>query len=212
MKDKIIKKIKELSWKKWAMIAGGLGLIVLGFWFAGLWGTNRDNLILAMGFVLCVPGGGYLVYLGFREQIKGAEVMIVGSEKPTGPVNSLNIYAIKIDGIIYASKIAFEWVDNPIGQLQQCLNNGQWYYIHRGILEIISGKITQPEPEPFLLPDSQYFDPAEFANVIKMPAHQRLFERQTPLFQKIAPVFMVIAFGLAIIGFIASAPVPVPGG
>ena len=202
-------KIEELNkrnwrywrkyWKQSLCVIGGLLVLAVGFILATLWTGQRDNMFLTLGVIVAWPGGIYLIYRGIR----GAEhdVVIVGSEKPAGPVNSLNIYARKdkTTGKICADKVAFDMVYEPQGQPQQCTNNGKWYYVH-------IWDIAKQELLPFILPDSQYFDPREFANVIKMPADKKLFERQASMLQKVAPWVMVVAFLISILGMVMTAP------
>lgn len=186
-------------WKQSLYVIGGLGALLVGFFLALLWAENSGDILLAMGVIVTWPGGIYLIYRGIRGPER--DVVIVGSAKPTGEVNSLNIYARKDkdSGKIYAEKVAFEMTYEPLGQPQQCINNGKWYYVH--IWDIGGNKLI-----PFVLPDSQYFDPREFANVIKMPAHKRLFERQASMLQKVAPWIMVIAFIISLLGMVMTTP------
>ena len=202
-KEDLLKLLK--GWRRWTYIAGGLACIILGYMLASLWSQQRDNRVVALGVVLLWPLGAFLIYRSWHKQ--DDEVVIVGEDKPTVAVNCLNIYARKDTGTgkIYPVKVAFEWMNNPVGQPQQCINNGRWYFVN--VFDIKAQRLI-----PLVLPDAQYFDPREFANVIKMPAHNNLFERRVTLFQKVAPWIMVAAFIIAIIGFIATTPVPPVGG
>ena len=195
----VLKVKRPLPWKQIAYFAGGAAALILGFIMALAWGDNRGNMLLAMGTIVFWPGGAYLLYRGIKKPDQ--EVVIVGADKPTGLVNSLNIYGKKDEETdkVYPEKVVFEWVDEPKGQPQQCTNNSKWYYVH--IWDIATQQL-----KPFVLPDSQYFDPREFANVIMMPAHKRLFERQASMLQKIAPWVMVVAFLVSIFGLIATTP------
>lgn len=187
-------------WKQSLYVVGGLLVLVVGYFCALLWSGQRDNIFLTIGIIVIWPGGVYLLYRGMRSPER--DVVIVGSDKPSiGEVNSLNIYAKmnKDTGKLYPEKVTFEMLLHPEGQPQQCTNNGKWYYVH--IWDIAKRRL-----KPFALPDSQYFDPREFANVIMMPAHKRLFERQASMFQKIAPWIMVFAFFGSIIGMVVTTP------
>lgn len=183
---------------------GGIAALVGGYILAQYWQGHRESVLLTMAVILLFVGGVILLIKGWRVT-RYEEAVIVGAKKPEGPVNSLNIYAKKDAGTgqLYPEKIAFELVnskgqvvtettplekgEHPIGQPWQSLDNGQWY--HLNIWDIAAGKL-----KPFMLPDSQYFDPREFANVITMPAHKKLFERRATLFQKIAPWIMLVGF------------------
>ena len=181
---------------RWCYLVGGsVGVLLLSL-FGQLWSADRGNLVLTLGMLLLIAGSGFLFYRGWKTT-RQEKVVIVGAEKAVGNVNSLNIYARKDErtGQIYPQKITFEWVENPTGQPWQCLNNGNWYFLH--IWDIVSERLM-----PFILPDSQYFDPAEFANVISMPAHKKLFARRATMFQKIGPWIMIAAFIISIFGLL----------
>jgi len=196
IKEKLLKNKKQ-----WAYLIGGIVCVIFGFFIASIWGTQRENMGLALMAIALWAIGAFMAYRGFK-QIGDTDVVIVGTKKPDTPVNSLNIYAKKdkTTGTIYSEKIVFEMVEEPLGQPQQCTNNGRWYYVHLWNIETEA-------LEAFALPDSQFFDPREFANVIKMPAHNKLFERQISTFQKVAPWIMVAAFGISILGLVMTTPV-----
>jgi len=176
-------------------IGGGLLVVILGFFMASLWSTSRDNMVLALLTVLLIPAGAFSIYKGIKRP--DSDAVIVGAKKPVGPVNSLNIYARRDEsGKLLADRVVFENVKKPLGQPQQCVNNGNWYHVH--IFDLATNKL-----KPFVLPDNQYFDPAEFANVINMPAHKKLFERKVSLLQKIAPGILLVAFLIAAIALVA---------
>ena len=193
-------KIILRNWKRWVYFVGGALAVSLGFMLGGMWSETRNSMLLAIATISLIPFGVFLIWKGWNK-VTDVEAVIVGSKKPTTPVNSLNIYAKKDkdSGKIYPEKIEFTWMEKPMGQPQQCLNNGKWYYVH--IWDIAKNTL-----KPFTLPDSQYFDPREFANVIKMPAHKKLFERQVSTFQKVAPWVMVVAFLISVLGLITTTP------
>ena len=193
-----------IPWRLILLWVGGAVCIAIGFTLAFVWSDNRENIWPALGFIVFVVGGGYLLYLGWH---RPSEVtVIVGSEKPQGVVNCLNIYAHKDEGTgkVMPTKVAFEWLDPTElkGQPWQCTNNRNWYYVNLW-------NIAKDRLEPFVLPDSQYIDPQEFANIINMPAHKNLFEREPSMMQKVAPGIMLLALIISIIGLIATTPVPV---
>lgn len=188
--------------RKWWMVVAGLGLIVVAFIAGAAWGQSRGNMLFALVVIALLPAGVLLIRQGLK--VGESEAVIVGPggvvKKFAGPANSLNIYAKKRnEKQIVADRVAFEWMDNPLGQPQQCINDGKWYHVHLWLPDTLTY-------EAFILPDSQYFDPREFANVITMPAHRKLFESQASLLQKIAPWVMVVAFLISIIGLIAMTP------
>lgn len=185
---------------RWLYLLGSVVALGLLYPLYQLYLIDRSNPLIVVGLIACVIGSGFLFVRGWRAT-REQETVIVGAVQPIGRVNSLNIYAKKDEttGQIYAEKMAFEWDNNPTGQPWQSLNNGKWY--HLNIWDIVAGKL-----KPFVLPDSQYFDPREFANVITMPAHKKLFEHRASLFQKIAPWVMTVAFLISIFGLIVTTP------
>lgn len=197
MNSKIEKKNRwfQISKLQAIYLIGGVLALLLGFWMGSLWGTSRDNLMLALLTILLLPAGAFLIYKGIKRPEVAA--VIVGAKAPIGVVNSVNIYAKKDEnGKLMPERVAFENVKKPLGQPQQCVNNGNWYFVH--IFDLVTGKL-----KPFVLPDSQYFDPAEFANVINMPAHKKLFTQKVSLLQKIAPGILLVAFIASAIALVA---------
>lgn len=194
--DKVMK-----DFKRWTYLVAGLVCIFIGVVVGMLWSDQRENMLLTVVVIMAWPGGIYLIYRSFKKS--DTDVVIVGADKPTTAVNSLNIYAKKdkSTGKIYPEKIAFEWINEPMGQPQQCTNNGRWYYVH--IWDIETNLL-----KAFTLPDNQYFDPREFANVIRMPAHNKLFEQELTLLQKASPFIMVAVFVIALLGMVMTTPVP----
>lgn len=201
--------LSKKAGRPWQFMLLGVSLIVLGAAATWLWFVAGRQMYLAVLIVLAVFGGGYSIYHFFESNNGGSPNAVfipeynserTGQSKdvlPAGPLgeqNCLNIYAQKgDDGKVYPQKIAFEYMKHPVGQLQQCTNDGKWYHVQ--IWDIGKERL-----KPFLLPDSQYFDPREFANVIKMPAHRKLFEKHPSLLQKIAPAIMLLA--CIIMGFV----------
>lgn len=207
-------KLKTTFWQRlwanrmrWAYLLGALAFGIAGWFLGQLWAFDRSNVFVTTGVIACVVATCFLLYRGWRAY-REVDTVIVGQEKETGPANSLNIYTMKDEDSqrILPKKLAFEMVDkegkvvkegaslgegeHPPGQPWQCLNNGNWYYLN--FFDLVASKL-----KPFILPDEQYFDPAEFANVISMPAHKKLFTERQSLFQQLAP-------GLMLLGFIAS--------
>ncbi len=211
MKDeKLRMKIVTRIWHnraRWAYLLSGILALVMAWLLGQLWAADRSNVFLTTGFLACFAGGVFLLYRSVKA-LRETETVITGTAIPKGIANSVNIYPVKEEDSdrILPERISFELVGedgkvvkegvtldkgtHPPGQPWQCLNNGNWYYLNYWDL-------TKKELKPFLLPDNQYFDPAEFANVISMPAHQKLFTERQNLLQQLAP-------GLMLLGFIAS--------
>ena len=218
MKNKLHTTLWQRIWGDKARLlyfAGGITLLVVFFYAAQLWAGQRESLFLTVGTIGLIVGSVFLLYRGVKS-IRRGDAVVIGEKKPTITANSCNIYVKKDkeSGRILPSKIAFELIDTegkvlteaplldkpaemPDGQPWQCLNDGNWYYLN--YFDLTKGKLR-----PFALPDSQYFDPAEFGNVIMMPAHKLLFERRLSLLQRVGPWVMVLAFLISIFGILVA--------
>lgn len=97
------------------------------------------------------------------------------------PPNSLNIYPQEKGGV------KFEYMDNPEGPWQQCLNDGRWYHVH-------FWHKNQLRPPNF--PDEAYYSPKELAQVIGAEDWRRFFERRFELLEKISPWIFLGAMGI----------------
>jgi len=106
--------------------------------------------------------------------------------------NSMNIYPPEMEGI------KFENVENPVGHLQQSLNDSRWYHVH----------IWDKEKKalvPLRFPDEPYYNPKELAQIVGAEPIRRYFERRNELLEKISPwVFLgamgIIVFAMLIFG------------
>ncbi len=178
---------------RWSFLLPSVGLIYLGGWAGMAWGADHTQTILAFGSI-GIPLGAALGYWVISKRETDSSLIVIEGGEPRfkGVANSLNIYAEKdkATGKIRPLKVAFEWVERPLGQPYKCLNNDGFFYVHLW-------NIAKQCLEPFILPDSQYFDPDEFANVLQMPAHRKLFAQQVSMFQKIAIWALVLALGIS---------------
>lgn len=214
MNDKIKNKVKDETkepkrtsllqriWQgrvRWGYLTGSVAALGLLIPLSQLWRANRENVFLTAGLIFLFALCGFLAFKGIKVIRYGEEAVIVGIKKPTGKVNSLNIYAQKVDGVVLPLQIVFEWIKNPKGQPWQCTNDGKPYFLN--IYDIETGKL-----KPLILPDSQYCDPQEFGNCLTMPAHKRQFERKASLLQQIAPGIMLIGFIASIFFFVVTMP------
>lgn len=175
----------RIPWRRLILFGAAALALILGYLLAAQWTSDRSNSFLAVGTIVVWAGGIFLALKGWSYETD--KVIITGSKRPVGEVNSLNIYARKDNaGKVTPDRVVFENVKHPLGQPSRCISDGRSYFVH--ILDLATGKLV-----PFLLPDSQFFDPTEFGNVLEMPAHRRLFQRKVSLMQKVAPYVMLIA-------------------
>jgi hypothetical protein len=194
-RDRTRPQLKPIRIKKeWLWLGLGAALVAAGVVAGWLWQADQRNTLLAFLTIAGFGSGGIMVYRSIQGQAKPGESRVVtiakegGAKAPTvdeaktekGEVNSLNIYAREYEGSIYPQKIAFEWVDNSIGQKQKCRNNGHWYYVHRW--DIGKGQLV-----PFILPDTRFKDPAVVARYLALPAQRRYLRHRETLGKYIGP-------------------------
>jgi len=143
----------------------GSALVVIGAVCVRIYYPN-GSIVWALGAIIGFIGGGYLLWKGISGERATSSVKVgrgLTADLPKGKANSLNIYADKDEsGVIRPQKIIFEALpeDQLKGQPWQCTNDNQWYYVHQWNIET-------KQLDAFALPDSQYFDPAEMARVLK---------------------------------------------
>jgi len=176
-------KIKKTGGRRWWLAGVGVAALALAFYFMMLYSQDRSNLVVAMGFILALLGGGAGIYFGLKKQSVG--IVLAPGVKSIKEANCLNIYPDRIEFAKLVEK-------KLLGQPQRCHNDNQYYHIH--ILDEATEKL-----KAFILPDTQYRDPREFANNLNIPATRELMKGEATLIQKIAP-FALVA-GIGIVGF-----------
>lgn len=201
-------KVKK-NYRKVLMIAGGIGTSVISFIPLMIYFTNPTQMVLGVVGLFGFIGGGIVSYLGFKKDDPGVMITKVDGKQVKINANSL---------VIADDKIQF--VDSslhPPWQRRKCRNDGKFYFVY--IEETNpNSKLTLYEPitgntkkfRQFVLPDTQYRDPREFANNLNIPAHRRLAQREASLLQKIAPFAIVAAIGIVVLLIIATSNPPAP--
>lgn len=119
----------------------------------------------------------------------GENKMEKGKKSEPPKPNSLNIYPRELGGI------KFEYRENPVGYLQQSLNDNRWYHVH------IYDKATR-QLKALIFPDEKYYNPKELAQVIGAEPWRRFFERHLDLLEKISPWIFLGAIGIILLGLI----------
>ena len=187
-------KTKKKVDKKWLLVFGGILLVVLGCAFSFyIYSHSRNNPVFILGLFAIVPGV-VLVFRGWRTEggdtvpsgaIRGDRALV----KPKGNENCLNIYPPDLGGI------KFEHADTPAGLPWKCENDGKWYFVNiwdqakKGLIALV-------------LPDTQYYDPKEFANIVGAEPIKRFFEMHFQTLEKLAPWLFIAMIGLMILAMI----------
>ena len=176
-------KVKKTGDRRWWIAGIGVLALALAFYFMTLYSQDRNNFIVAMASILALAGGGAGIYFGLKKQSVG--IILAPGLKSIKEANCLNIYPDRIEFDKLVDK-------ELLGQPQRCHNDNKYYYVH--ILDEETEKL-----KVFILPDTQYRDPREFANNLNIPATRELMKGEATLIQKIAPFALVV--GMLIVCF-----------
>lgn len=182
--------VTEVGGRNWKFVGAGAIAMVLAF--VGLMTLgSTPNLGVAFMVVMALAGGGFLIWWGLRKKETGM-FLTPGGKPKIGPANCLNIYTDKVE---------FEDMDITGFNYQprKCRNDNKYYYVH------IWGTAWNKGQEkliPFMLPDTQYRDPREFANNLNIPAHRRLAQRRASLLEKISPLLLLAGMGIVALLFV----------
>jgi len=181
-------KVKEVGGRCWWLAGVGTGILAIAIPLIGYYGQSR-NIGLGLLGVLGLMGGGFAVYSGLKSRDTGIIIT------PDGKVNKKKTNCLNL----YPDRIEFAELPRGelLGQPLKCLNDGKYYHIHIWDESIAKFKL-------FILPDTQYRDPKEFANNLNIPAHRKLAQRRASLMQKIAPFAIVAAMGIMVFLFLVT--------
>jgi len=160
------------------------------------------TLNMLFGYVFIAPMlAAWWFYHKYKKSREEAVEEAIYSTKPvaTGQVNSMNIYPADEGGVV------FENTAKPEGQPKICENDGKPYFVH--IWDIATKRLR-----PFMLPDTQYYDPRVFAErVLELPAHRRIFQRKQTVMQKLKPAILFLLIIALWIANLTIAPAPPAG-
>jgi len=196
------------KYKYWLLLGFGVLILTVSIIIGVIWQSMPENKVIGMTTVILFIGGGLLVWRQlkhWRDDRGGIEVKIgdvsittneekaLASDNGSHTPNSVNIYANKDeDGNVMPLRIAFEYVEDPLGQPQRCLNTGKYYYIH--IWDIVGEKLL-----PFMLPDRKFVDPAKLARYLGLPAQKKFLRHRESLMKLVGPGLLTVG---VVAGFI----------
>jgi len=182
-------RIKKRGGRRWWLVGIGVVVLVLAYWLMTLYGQNRESMALGLVAILSLGGGGFAIYQGFKTKTVGV-ILTPGGGKVAIVLdaNCLNIYPDHLEFAKLPDK-------ELLGQPQRCHNDNKFYYVH--IWEKEKDKL-----KAFMLPDTTYRDPREFANNLNIPAHRELVKGEVSLVQKIAPFALVAGMGIMLFAFL----------
>lgn len=198
-------KVKHVSSRRWwLVILGGVAaasaLIPLVLYIM----NPRDSMALGGLGIFGLAIGGGLAWWGLQERSTSGLLVVAGGKPIVDrPANAL---------VLHPDTIEFATVENPQGHPMRCRNDNKYYYVgqvqvaeeaYQGMVATVKEAGTRVKQ--FVLPDTQYRDPRELANLLNLPAHRKLAQREASLFQKIAPWALVAVFGILAILFVTSA-------
>ena len=198
-------KVKNQSNGKWAKIGLGAVIAIIGIGIVVvLYGQNPQNLIWAIGLPM-VGFGIFLASRGFQDDSGGSVTAIfqqtpqgpvptnvAAIQKPSGKENCLNIYPAELGGIRFEHMEEGTFTQSVP---QKCENDNRWYYVNRWSKD--DNKLV-----PFVVPDMEYFDPREFANIFDAEPIRRFFEIHFGSLERFAPLVFIGAIALAILAIV----------
>ncbi len=178
---------------KWLKFAGALTMILTGAALLVVGQNGQNSLLIVVGFVMAAAGG-YLSIMLRPSKFRNYGPQKKGSDKPGEGKPKKEEYNCVL---ITATGIKFDYAENPQGMPRRLRNDNKEYYFFQ-------------DAKPMVLPDGgEYYDPKEYANVLMMPAHKKLFERRNTLLTHLAAGMMVvtiIVIGIFLVIFGAPAP------
>lgn len=187
-----VKKVGGLPWLLWlGIIMGSLSLALVTIYF-----INPELMFLGYFSVILLGISCLVTWSGWKK--RGGGGVLLG-EAATGPAVAKQ--QGKFNTVtIYHDLVCFEYVEDVsrYGQPRKCRNDGQYYYVR------IEDADNYGHFNPVVLPDSyEYYDPKEYSNLLQLPAWRRYNERESNLWEKLSPGFLVISQGALIIALIA---------
>ena len=182
MKKNPIKVIKRGSLN----LALAVALILAGLGIAYLGNTQKNALIIGLGFFMAL--GGFLLLLHMRETVTAR--ILPGRKKLPKPANAF---------VIYPDEVEFDYIPKPSGHQLRCITDGKWYNVLIGRKRKDLKEFRLPDDEE----DARHYDPREFANPVTMPANKRLFEPMPSIIKTIAVGIMGVAVCILAIVIIA---------
>ena len=202
-------KIRKTGGRAWWWIALGIAAAVIDIFIARLYLSNMTNAVLAVAFILFGGAAFLFLFLGLRKRDEGYIIQRPGQGKKVDKANCVNIYYgyDELTSKIYCDCIKFEWFEPEqivAKHPQKCLDDGKFYYL----------QVWNPKTKkfmPFVASDTQYYDPKEFVNPLRMPASRKILKPKTKMGEKLRPVLLVIAMGILVFAWIVTTPTaPVP--
>lgn len=180
-------RVKQTSGRRWWLVWLGLAAFIFGIYFMLQYPDNPTlmNQILSIaGLVIGATG----VWYGLKRHERTIITDTSGKVIKQKDLNAVNFYAERgDDGKVRATLVRFEHMDDPEGIPRRLKNDGKLYYVN--IWDVEKKALV-----PFHTPDIwQYYPPYEFARVLTLPAHKRMFTRRPNLFEKVRPWIMIAA-------------------
>lgn len=194
--------ITKTSGRKWLFAILGAVLLVAGWFVAGLYTENRDNLLLGIMTIVLWGGGIYLIWAGFKPREEKVRYK-KADKKLESQANTVNICVRKrgMDDEYRPFKIEFTHVEveeneTPPGTLVEVTNLHKYYYFNSVYYE--KDGETVIKQEDWELPDGEYLSPRKYVIPLTMQAYAKYirYKRSKSLFQKISAGIMLGAFAI----------------
>jgi len=116
------------KYSKYVFITASVLCFIIGAWIAFIGNSASNPILIVVGFVFM--GGGITLFIYKRrssgETMQSASASADKTDKPTLEPNCL---------VISEEYINFEYVYNPPGLPQKCLNNNRHYHVLKKVRE-----------------------------------------------------------------------------
>lgn len=191
---------KKVTNKKWWMIILGVVIFSMGITFGYLYTTDA-NMFMAVIAVICLLGGGSLLYLGMQKPGEKQQQIMKQSGIPQ-EVNCISILAKRDTekGKDIPLVIKFHRSLRPKGTSHYIVNTKEQLFIN-------FNNTSKKKMMPAQLPDKGYASPAVFPIHSNMPRYREYMEYTPPtMMQKVAPGILLVAIIIVGIIMVATGP------
>lgn len=219
---------KKTGGRRWWLIWVGVVLLAIAIPVFFFYMQNPENTFMAFVLILFGGGGATCLWYGLKKREESVYFKTPDAEGKQfkGRANCMNIYYRLDRGKLCTDRIEFEQLsqeeliamknEGRLGKYQRCRNDGNYYYVHELVPEQDGSGKYKPVKDwkfyPFLLPDEVYFSPCELANVVTMPATQKLYKPKPGKFDKLKPWLLLAGAGILFLLIIVLQPTPATGG
>lgn len=200
---------------KWAKLLLGVVLTAAGLYSGIMWGSARDNYILAFIFVVLAPVGAFISYKALKSQNSGNPKFDFGV-KVEKNANCFDLITGRdpVTNEVYALEAKFSYDKDWKKGIPFYVDNLKQFIYYRCIHFFdLTSDAEEPEHSirPFLLRDSRYLDPKQLNIPLNMKCnkeYEEIIKTDSTLKETIKIGSMVIGLVITTLLLIATTPPP----